>query len=280
MRIIFGLVFLVGVGLAAFAIQLTRNYIATYQAELAAEKANSAEIIQTEEIFVALEPLGYGDAILPEMVQKVKWPVNSMPEGVFLTDEELFPEGPEVPRIALRSMEAFEPLLAVKVTEPGEDAGVASRLKSGMRAFAIRVDVSTGVSGFLRPGDRVDVYWTGRLPNGKSDVTKLIQPAISLVAIDQISDGERSSPTIARTVTVEATPQQVAVLAQAQSTGRLSLALVGRDEQVAAEAVQVDQNSLLGIEEKQVFAAPEVRKCYLTTRKNGEAIQTEIPCGT
>ena len=47
--------------------------------------------------------------------------------------------------------------------EPGQDAGVSSRLSKGMRAFAIRVDVATGVSGFLRPGDRVDVYWSGTI---------------------------------------------------------------------------------------------------------------------
>lgn len=169
MRIIFGLVFLVGVGLAAFAIQLTRNYIATYQAELAAEKANSAEIIQTEEIFVALEPLGYGDAILPEMVQKVKWPVNSMPEGVFLTDEELFPEGPEVPRIALRSMEAFEPLLAVKVTEPGEDAGgcFAPEIGDAGICHSCRCfNRGVGFSATGRPGrrllDRSPAQWQER----------------------------------------------------------------------------------------------------------------------
>ena len=49
----------------------------------------------------------------------------------------------------------------VKVTDPGEEAGVTSQLEPGMRAFALRVDVASGVSGFLRPGDRVDIYWTG-----------------------------------------------------------------------------------------------------------------------
>ena len=58
-------------------------------------------------------------------------------------------------------MEINEPILKIKVTEPGQDAGVSSRLERGMRAFAISVNVTSGVSGLLRPGDRVDVYWTG-----------------------------------------------------------------------------------------------------------------------
>ncbi|WP_417248214.1 Flp pilus assembly protein CpaB [Celeribacter sp.] len=278
MRIIFGLVLLIGVGLAGFAVQMTRGYMSTYQAELEAEKANRANIIPTEEIFVAVEPLVYGDAITPEMIKKVRWPVESMPEGVFRTDEEVFPDGPDTPRVALRSIEPFEPILAVKVTEPGKNAGVAASLRSGMRAFAIRVDVSSGVSGFLRPGDRVDVYWTGRLPDSGQDVTKLIQSAIPLVAVDQQADGELVAPSIARTVTVEATPQQVAILAQAQSTGKLTLALVGRNDTASDESVEIDQNTLLGIQEQVFVEAPKERTCSVTTRKNGEAVQIPIPC--
>ena len=281
MRIVFGLVLVIGVALAGFAVQMTRNYMSTYQAQLDREKAKQAQIIKTEEIYVATKSLAYGEAIAADMVRKVKWPVDSMPEGVFRTEEELFPEGTDLPRIALRSIEAMEPLLTVKVTKPGEDAGVASRLSKGMRAFAIRVDVSTGVSGFLRPGDRVDVYWTGRLPGGKSEVTRLIDSSVMLVAVDQTADGERASPTVARTVTVEATPQQVASLAQAQSSGRLSLSLVGRNDDTVVEKVEVDQKTLLGIEDEvveEVYVAPEARVCTVRTRKGGEIIETPIPC--
>ncbi|ALI56638.1 Flp pilus assembly protein CpaB [Celeribacter marinus] len=278
MRLIFGLVLVIGMALAGFAVHMTRGYMSTYQAELAAEKANRTQIVKTEDIFVLTKSISYGDAVTPDLVKLVRWPLDSMPEGVFRTPEELFPEGLEVPRIALRAAEAMEPILAIKVTAPGEDAGVASRLGQGMRAFAISVDVSTGVSGFLRPGDRVDVYWSGRLPGSQTDVTKLIQSSIPLVAVDQTSDGERKSPTIARTVTVEVTQEQVAALAQAQSSGRLSLALVGRDDQTTVGAVQVDQNSLLGIEEQVLVEAERARVCTVRTRKGAEIIEMPIPC--
>ena len=52
---------------------------------------------------------------------------------------------------------------------------------------------------------------------------------------------------IARTVTVSVSPQQVAALAQAQSTGNLSLSLVGAEDDTVAAAIQVDQHALLGI---------------------------------
>jgi pilus assembly protein CpaB len=80
----------------------------------------------------------------------------------------VFFEGETRPRAVLRSLEINEPILLKKVTEPGVDAGITANLTPGMRALAINVDVSTGVSGFLRPNDRVDVYWSGNANGVKS----------------------------------------------------------------------------------------------------------------
>ncbi|MEZ5867031.1 MAG: Flp pilus assembly protein CpaB [Defluviimonas denitrificans] len=135
------------------------------------------------------------------------------------------------------------------MTEPGVDAGINANLSPGMRAFTINVDVSTGVSGFLRPGDRVDVYWSGQI-NGQ-DTAKLIDEAVRLIAINQSADADRSEETmIARTVTIEGSPQQVAALALAQQTGRLTLSLVGTNDTATVGALEIDRNSLLGISRK------------------------------
>ncbi|GAA3868942.1 Flp pilus assembly protein CpaB [Celeribacter arenosi] len=279
MRIVFGLVLIVGMVMAGFAVKMTKGYMSTYQAQLAEERAKQSLIIKTEDIYVVTQQLRYGDRVTSDVVKLIQWPANSVPKGAFKTEKDLFPEGTNVPRIALRTIEALEPLMTVKVTRPGEDAGVAARLSKGMRAFAIRVDVSTGVSGFLRPGDKVDVYWTGSLPGSRSDVTKLIQSSVELVAIDQMADGERQTPTVARTVTVEVSPQQVAALAQAQSTGRLSLSLVGRNDDTITADVEIDQRGLLGIEEvKQVAEAPKEKVCTVRTRKGSDLLETRIPC--
>ncbi|MCE8468198.1 Flp pilus assembly protein CpaB, partial [Rhodovulum sulfidophilum] len=192
------------------------------------------------------------------------------------TKEELFPEGQPQFRTVLRAMEAGEPLLQVKVTDPGADAGITSRLTRGMRAFAIRVDVSSGVSGFLRPGDRVDIYWSGE--SHSKHFTKLIEPGIRLIAIDQIAHDDTTSPVIARTVTVEVSPQQVAALAQAQSIGRLSLALVGATDDVVAKAVEVDHKTLLGIEDAPTAPPEEKRICTIRTRRGSEVMEIAIPC--
>lgn len=285
MRMIFGLVLILGVGLAGFAVYMAKGYVSEYQAELNAERAARADVVPTKEVYVVTRALRYGERLNPEDVRKVAWPENAIPEGSFLVaDETLFPKNESQLRTVLRAMEKDEAVMAVKVTKPGEDAGVSSRLSKGMRAFAIQVDVQTGVSGFLRPGDRVDVYWTGQIQNagpegsGRGAITKLIEPGIMLVAVDQSADGDQSNPAIARTVTVEATPQQIAALAQAQSSGRLSLSLLGAEDHTIAEAVDVDQKSLLGIEEQKVVQAKEEQICTVRTRRGAETVEVPVAC--
>jgi pilus assembly protein CpaB len=282
MRAIFGLVLVLGLGLASFAVYMTMDY-------LESERAAREQIVPTVDVVVASNQLTYGQPIRKDDLRVIRWPADSIPKGAFPSIEAVFSEGEGELRTALRTIEVNEPLMLVKITEPGEDAGVSTRLSKGMRAFAIKVDVTSGVSGFLRPGDRVDVYWTGTMPDrrgdGRIDVTKLILSGVKLVAVDQTADGERSAPTIARTVTVEASPLEVAALAQAQSSGRLSLSLLGvTDEALAPHEVEIDQRRLLGIEEEtieepeQVVEVERPKVCTIRTRRGGEIIESPIPC--
>lgn len=283
MRAVFGLVLIVGVALAGGAVMMAKNYITAHQAELAKERAARAAVVPTVEVIVADRPLRYGETLTKDSVRTVRWPENAIPEGAFIDKDVLFPPELTDVRYILRTMEKDEAILAVKVTEPGEDASITSRLERGMRAFAIKVDVATGVSGFLRPGDRVDVYWTGSLrgtgEDARGEVTRLIQAGIKLIAVDQSASDDIEATTIARTVTVAARPEQVAALAQAQTTGRLSLSLVGADDDTIASAIEVDQRSLLGLGD--IEAAPEPVKeevCTIRTRRGAEVVEIPIPC--
>ncbi len=283
MRGMFALVFVVGLALAGAAVYLAQGYMRETQSQLAHERAVAAAAVPTVKVYAVTRAMAYGEQITHDDVERIDYPVAHLPDGAFHTEDELFPLGPEVRRVVLRPLEAREPVLAVKVTAPGEEAGLTSRLSPGMRAFAIRVDVASGVSGFLRPGDRVDIYWTGPATarsGALEDVTKLIERSVPLVAVDQQADGSSFSATIARTVTVAASPQQVATLAQAQSTGTLSLSLVGAEDDTLAEAIEVDQMQLLGIEDR---ASPEPRateedRCSVRTRRGSEVVEIPVPC--
>jgi pilus assembly protein CpaB len=266
---------------------MAKSYIQGYQAQLALERKQRAPTIETVDVYVVTRPLKYGESLEKAAVRLAAFPKETLPEGVFTTLEDLFSEGENTPRTVLRSMETNEPVLAVKVTEPGEDAGITSQLERGMRAFAIKVDVTSGVSGFLRPGDTVDIYWTGSVgasdlrtaENSRGDVTKLIETGVKLIAVDQVTNSDMAEAAIARTVTVSVRPQQVAALAQAQSSGRLSLSLVGALDDTVAEAVEVDQTRLLGITAAAVEEqAPVEESCTIRTRRGAEVIVTAIPC--
>ncbi len=281
MRAVFGLVLVVGVALAGFAVYMVQGYFEQQRAVLVRQQQAINQVIPTVDVYAVKRDMVYGERITKDDIQVIKYAEPFLPAGVFKTEEELFSKGPDELRVVLRPMEANEPILAVKVTEPGEDAGITSRLGRGMRAFAIKVDVSSGVSGFLRPGDTVDVYWTGQSAGNGTGITKLIETSIKIVAVDQTADANYSGASIARTVTVEATPQQVASLAQAQSTGNLSLSLVGSEDDTVASATEVDQRTLLGIVDTPTAAAtPEAKVCTIKTRRGADEVEVPIPCAT
>lgn len=288
MRLVFGLVLVLGIGLAGFAVYMAQDYIAQTQAErdrLAAEQRNAPRLV---DVVVAKKALKYGDRFTRADLEVIKVQDGKTPKGVFnavvapqdgnKAINPVFWEGETRPRATLRSYEPYEPILGAKITEPGVDAGITANLSPGMRAFTINVDVSTGVSGFLRPGDRVDVYWSGQIKG--QDTAKLIDEAVRLIAINQSADADRSEETmIARTVTIEGTPQQVAAMALAQQTGRLTLSLVGTNDTQAVGALEIDRNSLLGIQQEVATPeAPKEKVCTIRTNKGGEVVETVIPC--
>ena len=282
MRMVFGLVLILGLALAGGAVFLVQDYVSKAQAELVRERAAREKLGPLVEVFVVKKTMEYGTPLTKDDVAVVLMPKKALPESVFTDEAALFPGTYEKPRYVVRQMERLEPVMAQKVTEPGQDVGLTARLEKGMRAFAIKVDVASGVSGFLQPGDRVDVYWTGAVGSVSGEITRLIEGSVNIVAIDQVANSERSTDTlIARTVTVAVTPQQVARLAQAQATGRLALSLVGTGDVAEAEVIEVDSKTLLGIEDKPVEQTVQVeapKVCTIRTRRGGEMVETPIAC--
>lgn len=276
MRLVFGFVLLLGVGLAGGAVYLAQGYVGQHRAALEQERAARGQMVPLVGVFVANRDLAYGEQILKKDVRIVAWPQDAVPEGTITDGAVFFPTGEQDLRTVVRRMDKDEAIMLSKVSEPGAGGGLTSRLSKGMRAFTIRVDATSGVSGFLRTDDNVDVYWTGR--SGDKEVTKLIEAGVRIVAVDQTADSQRSKATIARTVTVEVAPREVAALTQAQATGRLTLSLVGANDDTVAAAIEIDQKELLGIKDEKVVEVREKRVCSIKTRKGAEVVEIPIPC--
>lgn len=278
MRLLFAAVLLAGLGLAGFAVYQTQQYVGQMERELVAArsaKVNSGP--ETIDVYLTSRNLRYGERMTPADLTTAPFPANSVPVGSFTDIDAIFPDG--IPhRTVLRAMDTREPLLTSKLTEPGKEAGITSHLTPGKRAFTIDVNQTSGVAGFLRPGDHVDVFWTGR-SRESGDMTSLIEPRMRIIAVDQSADMERrSEATLARNVTVEALPEQAAALAQAQSSGRLSLALVGINDDSISGAIEMTQDRLLGVVREEQVVVEAERTCHVRTRRGNQLVLIETPC--
>ena len=276
MRAMFGLVLVAGVGLAGAAVYMAKGYISKTETALQKELAIKAQTGGLVEVYVVKKSVDYGDPLTKDDVQKSYLPKNTLPEATFGDIAMLFPEDNSEPRYVLRPMEKFEPILAVKVTEPGEQAGLTGALEKGMRAFAIKVEAAD----FLQPGDRVDIYWTGATESSTGEITRLIESTMKIIAVDRNGKSQSSDGSIQnRTMTVAATPEQVARLAQAQATGRLVMSLVGVGDDTETGKIEVDTGSMLGITEAAAPVAVEAEKvCTIRTRKSADVVEIPIPC--
>lgn len=278
MRMMFALVLVVGLALAGVAVYMTQGYINQTETALAKEREVRARTGPLIEAFVVNKDMHYGDVLTEEDVQIVYLQERALPAGIFTDKALLFPEDMKgEKRFVTRDMLRFEPLLASKVTEPGQPAGLTGSIEKGMRAFAIKVEAAD----FLQPGDRVDIYWTGMAGRDDGEVTRLIGSSVQVISVNRSEEDGLSDGVITkRTITVAADPREIAVLAQAQATGRLVMSLVGMGDETESGLVEVDATSLIG-EEEVVAAAPVVeaaRVCTIRTRKGADVVEMPIPC--
>ena len=273
MRIVFFLVLLIGIGLAGFGVFMLNEKFNQDQAELKQLRTAYKNRTEFSPVIVATEDLRYGQTLRKEHIKVVQWPTNAQPNNVFRTEEDILGGEGSRPRAILRTIEPGEAILTTKVTDFGQDAGVSSRLGAGMRAFTIRVDVASGVSGFLQPGDYVDILWSGN-DQGQT-ITRLILEKIKLIAVDQIADEDTNRPIVARTVTVEVSPIIVASLAQAQATGKLALSLRGAEDDSSSGPINVDIGDLLGTVETVV---QQERVCTIKVRRGAEVVELPTEC--
>ena len=175
----------------------------------------------TTKVAVALVPLDYGVEVTPEKVRFVDYPTASLPPGTFRSQAELLPMGKT--RLALRPIQINQPLLSADLTGEGQGASIAALLPDGQRAAAVRINDVSGVAGFVRPNDSVDVLIT-RDATG-AQITDVLLQNIRVIAMDQDAKSANGQPAVARTATLEVNPLEAQKLALGQQIGQLSLVL-------------------------------------------------------
>ncbi|MGH6651592.1 MAG: Flp pilus assembly protein CpaB [Sphingopyxis sp.] len=199
-----------------------------YFSGLEQKSQNTAKANNLVTLVVAAQPLGFGTPITAENTRLVNWPANSVPAGAFRTTAGLI-NAARGQRVALRPIEAGEPILASKVSGDNGRATIATLLADGMRAASIRIDDVSGVGGFVIPGDVVDVLLTRQTPGEGADrndqITDVVLEGVRVIGIDQLADENKTTPVVGKVATLEVSPVGAQKLALAQKVGTLSLAL-------------------------------------------------------
>jgi pilus assembly protein CpaB len=182
-----------------------------------------AQTQETVSVVVALTDLQWGTMLTADMVKSASFLRQSLPEGSFANTAQV--EG----RTLIQPVKANEPILNSRLAPTGtQGGGVSAIITMKKRAMAVKVDKVVGVSGFIHPGNRVDVIVT--LPQSgrvTTPITKTVLENVLVLATGAETDkaGNREKPSQVDVITLEVSPEDGEKLALAASEGKLQLAL-------------------------------------------------------
>ncbi len=179
-------------------------------------------VMKTRKIVVADASLRFGVEITARNLREVPWPEHAVPDGSFATVEALLSAGK---RMVLTAIAENEPILASKITGPGQRATLSAVITPGMKAVTVRVSDIEGVAGFVLPGDRVDIMLTRNAERGGAGSSDIVLQNIRVLAIDQIADDRIDKPAVVKAVTLEVDTVEGQKVSLAASTGTITLAL-------------------------------------------------------
>jgi pilus assembly protein CpaB len=212
------------------------------QAERMKTREAKPQQIATQTIVVANRPLRFGMELQKTLLREIAWPEGALPAGAFGKIDAVLKGGK---RVVLAPIEVNEPVLAVKITGPGQRATLSALVQPGMKAVTIRVNDVEGVGGFVLPGDRVDVVMTRQMDKGAAS-TEVVLQKVRVLAIDQLADTRVDKPSIAKAVTLEVDTRDAQKLWLAASVGNLSLLLRKAGEVAEEKTQRVTLKDLLG----------------------------------
>lgn len=248
-------------------------------------------------IVVATKPLKAGDRITLENAKWQSWPQNGVFPGAIVRKDANQSLEKAVSGRLLRAVAEGEPIMMSGIIDD-KDGGkgmMAASLRKGMRAVSIELRPAAIVSGFVNPGDYVDVILTyrARVTYDGDDLnitnmseanldrlaTETIIENVRVLAVDQKmstdqTSGGKGKPKIAKTVTLEVTPKGAEVVGLARKMGDVTLALrrLG-DDTVSTEYTAVTTDSRITNIWDEIYATMEsMRSDYAGQSENSMRI--------
>lgn len=201
---------------------LSKNYIkeevATYKATFDVER----ELLS---VVVANQDLKIGDVVSPATASVRQIPKTFVPANAVGPDRFDLLDGRQITNAVKRG----DPVLEISVSNV-KVAGLASLLKEGERAITIPVTTRDTFSGFLNPGDDIDLYIT--LKDGDEKRTVPLAQKLKVLATgDDLDDGvpEQKKKRVSE-ITLGVAPLVATRLIHAQTVGEISVLLRKPDD--------------------------------------------------
>jgi pilus assembly protein CpaB len=221
--------------LAGGTTMMARVWLAS-QRSAPAEASPIAVPTPAKSVLIARTPIQRGQLLKPDDLAWEPWPEGGI-------DKNYVVIGTKTPDafsgwVARMPISAGEPITDAKIVAPGNRGFLAAVLRAGTRAVSVPVSLTSGISGFVFPGDQVDLILTysvqetprpGQAQVGAAldhKVSETVLRGIRVIAIDQKLDvkaGEANANL--KTATFEVTPKQSEIIALASEMGKLSLSL-------------------------------------------------------
>jgi len=224
--------FIVSVVLAAGAVMLLhRDYRQRVQALVQERERLTADFQSPTQVLVAAKDLPEGTTLEAAHLTTAAVPQKFVQPYAARSPEQL------IGMVTAAPVAEGEQLLANKVRRSDEvprAVTLSGIMPKGKRAVTIGVDAITGVGGFVRPGDAVDVLWTVKLPGQAQEVITLtLFQDVPVFAVGKEMKGRASKETESSpqyTVTLALTPQETSFLLFAREQGKIQLSLRPQQE--------------------------------------------------
>lgn len=265
------LLLLTAVVVAAGAVYFARAWLDSERAAIEAMRKPEKQEAATQFVLVAKKNLERGSFVKPADLRWQAWPEGTLAETYVVRGKSGKPDD-FAGAVVRFPVTAGEPITGANVVKPGEKGFMAAALSPGMRAITIPVDVTSGVAGFVFPGDRVDLMLTHQFKPGKGRpryVTETLMPEVRVIAIDQRIAAGKDGAKVAKTVTFEVSPKEAEMVTVARRIGPISLSLRSLADTPTVEELET-MTGELGIAANDTY--PEIRGRGFTWDREVSAI--------
>jgi pilus assembly protein CpaB len=178
-------------------------------------------------VLVASSNIEPGRPVTPDLVRWQPWPKSSVDSTFFTQEANANPDLVVKGTVARAPIIAGEPLTNTKIVHSDSAGFMAATVSPGMRAVSIPITTESGAGGFILPNDRVDVILTVQVSEQpKIYGARTFLHDVRVLAVDQTYTQDKDQKTVlAKTATLELSPQQAETVEGAASTGSVALVL-------------------------------------------------------